>query len=237
MSIEVNNVHAAYYGDVDILHGVTMCAQKSKVTAIIGPNGAGKSTLLKTIFGFLKPRKGTITFDGEDITGAASFSLTLKGLRYIPQRRCIFPYLTVYENLRLGAWAAKIDKKEIKESINRIYEKFPSLKAREKVAAGRLSGGEQRMLEFGRALITSPKAILVDEPTAGLAPKVAKEIYQKLEGLKEEGIGIVLVDQNVRSALLLSDYVCVLKMGRIELEGPKGEFDKRMASLIREWLV
>lgn len=237
MSIEVKNVVAGYKGYIEILHGISIHAEKSKITCIIGPNGAGKSTLLKTIYGFLRPKQGTIFFDGEDITGVAPHKLVKKGLVYIPQRRAVFPDLTVLENLEMGAWIFRKERKRVTESINKIYERFPILKMRARVHASRLSGGEQRMLEIGRALITSPKSLLVDEPTAGLAPKVAEEVYQKLAELAKEKITILFVDQNVKKAVTLSDYTYIIKVGQTVQEGPREEFDKKLTPLIKEWLV
>lgn len=237
MSIEVKDVIAGYYRDVDVLHGASLYAEKSKITGIIGPNGAGKSTLLKTIYGFLKPKQGTILYDGEDITGLDPYALPLKGVSYVLQRRSIFPLLTVRKNLKMGAWIFRKDKKRIREYLSEVYNRFPVLKERENVKAGALSGGEQRMLELSRALIIRPKTILLDEPTAGLAPKVAMGIYRKLEEIKGEGITILFVDQNIKQAIKLSDYVYVLKSGRITLEGSSEEFHKKSRTLIKDWLI
>ena len=236
MSIEVRDVSASYVGDINILRGVSLTAEKGKITCIIGPNGAGKSTVLKTIFGFLKPKKGEIFFNDEKISGVPPYTLPEKGLTYIQQRSSVFPDLSVLENLRLGAWTIK-RKDLFEDALDRIFESLPILEEKRNLIAGSLSGGEQRMLELGRALLIFPKAMLVDEPSAGLAPKVAKEIYQKLEELKKDGVTILLADQNIKSGIAISDYVYVLKVGEIENHGPKGHFSSKMDSLVRDWLM
>jgi branched-chain amino acid transport system ATP-binding protein len=236
LSIEIKDLVCGYQKDIMILHGVSVFVEESKTTSIIGPNGAGKSTLLKAIYGFVKPRRGTVIFGGKNITGMGTHRLPHEGIAYVPQRISIFPRMTVKENLEMGAWIFRQNTKRLEESISRIYERFPILEKREKIEAGRLSGGEQRMLELSRALMIEPKAVLLDEPTAGLAPKVAERIYEKLDEIKEE-ISILMVDQNVKKALALSDYVYVLKGGRVVGEGSKGKFDERMRSMIRDWLL
>lgn len=236
MSVYAENIVAAYYGDIEILRNVSVQAEKGKITAVIGPNGAGKSTLLKIIYGFLRPRSGRVIFDGEDITRTASHLLPTKGLGLIPQRHTVFPYLSVDENLKLGAWSLFKDKKTVEKAISEIYERFPLLEKRGEQPAGKLSGGEQRMLEFARALMISPKALLVDEPTAGLSPKVAKQVYDKLTELRKMGIGMLVVDQNVKSALHISDFVYVMKMGEIAASGPIEKFQGELSHLVKDWL-
>lgn len=237
MSIELKNVVSGYRRKQEILHGVSLSAEKSKVTGIIGPNGAGKSTLLKTIYGIVRPRKGVVLFNGQNITGEDPHTLLKKGIAFIPQQRSVFIHLTVQENIKLGMWTFRKNKKRVEDSFDEINDTFPILRERKEVLAGKLSGGEQRMLELGRALVARPKAILLDEPTAGLAPKVAEEIYRNLEKLKELEITILFVDQNVRKAITLSDQIYVIKSGRVELGGVKEEFDKKKSALIRDWLI
>lgn len=238
MSLVVKDVFSRYStSSVDILHDVTVRAEKSRITGIIGPNGAGKSTLLKTIYGFLKPRKGKIYYKGNDITGLKPHVLALSmRIAYIPQERCIFPDLTVYGNLKVYMWTFRKDKEKVEKSIKEIYEIFPILKTKRNNKASSLSGGQQRMLEFSRVVIQQSELILIDEPTAGLAPKIAMEVYQKMERLKEEGRTVLFVDQNVRQAIRLSDYVYILKLGRIVEEGPKEKFEAELKSLIQEWI-
>jgi len=237
MSIEVENLVSGYWRDIDIIRNISLCAPVSKITGIIGPNGAGKSTLLKTIYGFLKPRKGVIYFKKEDITGVEPNLLLLKGISYIPQLRSIFPFLNVQENLEMGTWTFRKDRKRVKDAIKDVYDRFPVLEEKKKVQARFLSGGQQRMLEISRALMSHPKAILIDEPTAGLAPKPAAMIYNILKNLKEEKLSILFVDQNVREAVRLSDYIYILKMGEIALKSTKDEFRDKMEATIREWLM
>lgn len=236
LSIEVENVCSGYYGDFDVIHNFSLHAEKSKITCIIGPNGCGKSTLMKTIYGFLKPRKGRVSHGGFDITGTEPHVMLLRGISYIPQARNIFPYLSVYENLKMGAWLFRKDRLWVDEAIDRIFEMFPILKEREKVRAISLSGGEQKMLEIGRALIPNPEVILIDEPTAGLAPKIAHEIYKTLEGFKERGLTVLMVDQNVRQAIAFSDYLYVMEFGENKDEGSREKFESEMKKLIRSWI-
>lgn len=234
--LTVQEVFVGYYKDINILQGVSIKAKEAQITSIIGPNGVGKSTLLKAIYGFLKPNKGRIRYDGQDITGMNPYTAAKKGLAYIPQRRNVFPYLSVEENMEMGGWTFKRDKARIKGKLEENYERFPNLAEKRKVKAGNLSGGEQRMVELGRALMAEPKLLLVDEPTAGLAPKFAKEIRNKLEELKGEGKAIVLVEQNIREAIGIADYVYVLDLGRNKVEGSQGEFATDLKDLVKDWL-
>ncbi|MEM3407694.1 MAG: ABC transporter ATP-binding protein [Nitrososphaerota archaeon] len=222
MSLEAYDIVSGY-GKMEILHGVSLKAEKSKITAFIGPNGAGKSTLLKTIYGFIKPWKGQVIFDNEDVTNLDPDLKLKKGIAYVLQGRNIFPYMTVLENLQIAAYTWK-DRSKLKEKIKSILERFPILKGRENQLAGNLSGGEQRILELGRVLMLSPKAILFDEPTLGLAPKVIDELYEKIIELnKEDKITFLIVEQNVRKVLSVADYVYVLELGKNKLEGKANE--------------
>jgi branched-chain amino acid transport system ATP-binding protein len=222
--LEISELHVGYYKDLNILQGVSVCARQAKITAVLGPNGVGKSTLLKAIFGFVKPQRGTVHFAGQDITYIPSHQLVGLGISYIPQRQNVFAHMTVEENLEMGAWTFRRDKSRVRQKIEANYARFPILSDRRRSPAGQLSGGMQRMVEIGRALMTSPRLLLVDEPTAGLATMLAREMYQLLIQLKEEGITILLVDQNIRQAIKAADYVYVLELGRNRLEGPREEF-------------
>ncbi len=224
-TLEVRDLYVGYYKDLNILQGVSITAQKGKLTAILGANGVGKSTLLKAIYGFLRPNAGDVLLDGESLLGVPTFQRIRKGIAYIPQRPSVFPWMTVEENLELGAWTFRNDKQRIQQKLEENYERFPVLKDRRKSKAGELSGGMQRMVELGRTLMTDPKVILVDEPTAGLAKLLSEEVYDMLVRLRdEEGITIVLVDQEIRQALKIADYVYVLELGRNKFEGPVEEF-------------
>ena len=233
--LQVKEVYAGYYRDINILQGVDITAQEAKLTSIIGTNGVGKSTLLKAIYGFLKPNKGSIFWQDQDITGTDPYKMPKMGLTYIPQRRNVFPEMTVEENMRLGAWTFRGEKERIRKKLEDNYDRFPILRERRKQRAGNFSGGQQRMVELGRAMMIDPKLMLVDEPTAGLAPLVSMEIYDKLVELKGEGITIVLVDQNIKQAIEVSDYVYALALGKNMTEGPREDFDN-LKEQIKEWL-
>lgn len=234
MLVQMQNVTVGYYQDIMVLLDVTMQAREEKITTIIGPNGAGKSTVLKTIFGFLKPMDGKVMLDGKNITGQDPFSMPLEGIVFIMQDRGIFPFLTAEENLELGAWLFKKDKRRVKQSIDGIYNKYPVLQDRRTVYAGNLSGGEQRMLEIGKALMIDPEIILFDEPTAGLAPMVSNLIFEEVEKLRKEKRTLLMVEQNVKKALRITDYVYVLEFGRVTFEGTTEEINLR--EVVTPWI-
>jgi branched-chain amino acid transport system ATP-binding protein len=223
--IEIKDLHVGYYKDLDILRGVSLRAEKAKITTILGANGVGKSTLLKAIYGFLKPRAGQILLQGQDIAGTESHHLIELGVSYIPQHSSVFPYMSVEDNLRLGAWTFRNERERIQRKLEENYERFPDLRDRRNDNASVLSGGMQRMVEVGRTLMTEPKLILVDEPTAGLAKMLSANVYKMLTNLRDkEGITIILVDQEIRQALKIADYVYVLELGRNRVDGPTEEF-------------
>jgi branched-chain amino acid transport system ATP-binding protein len=223
--LEAKDLYVGYYKDLNILQGVSIKAQEEKITTVLGANGVGKSTLLKAIYGFLRPNGGEILLEGKNIIGTPTYELINQGISYIPQQPGIFRWMSVEENLEMGAWTFKQDKARIKRKLEENYERFPLLKDRRKSPAGELSGGMQRMVEVGRTLMTDPKVILVDEPTAGLAKLLAEEIYQMLADLRDkECMTIILVDQAIRQALKIADYVYVLELGRNKFEGPVEEF-------------
>ncbi len=223
--IEIKDLHVGYYKDLDILRGVSLKAEEAKITTVLGANGVGKSTLLKAIYGFLKPRAGQILLQGQNITGTPPHRLIELGVSYIPQHSSVFPHLSVENNLRLGAWTFRRDKARIRRKLEENYQRFPMLRDRRNDDAGLLSGGMQRMVEVGRTLMTDPKLILVDEPTAGLAKMLSAEVYRMLTDLRDkEGLTIILVDQEIRQALKIADYVYVLELGRNRVDGPTEEF-------------
>ena len=234
--LRVEEVYVGYYKDINVLQGVSLKAEEAQITSIIGPNGVGKSTLLKAIYGFLKPNKGRILYNGQDITGMDPYTAPRRGLAYIPQRRNVFPYLSVEENMEMGGWTFRRDRARIRRKLEENYERFPNLAAKRRVKAGFLSGGEQRMVELGRALMADPRLLLVDEPTAGLAPKFAKEIRNRLAELRGEGKAIILVEQNIREAIGIADYVYVLDLGRNKVEGSQDEFAADLKDLVKDWL-
>jgi branched-chain amino acid transport system ATP-binding protein len=223
--LEVKDLYVGYYKDLNILQGVSITAQEARITTVLGANGVGKSTLLKAIYGFLKPNSGQVLLEDQSLTGIPTHQRIDMGISYIPQQPGIFRWMTVKENLELGAWTFKKDKVRIRRKLEENYERFPMLKDRRKSKAGELSGGMQRMVEVGRTLMTEPKVVLVDEPTAGLAKLLSEEVYEMLVQLRdEEGMTIVLVDQEIRQALRIADYVYVLELGRNRFEGPVEEF-------------
>jgi len=223
--LEVRDLYVGYYRDLNILQGVSIKAEKGKITTVLGANGVGKSTMLKAIYGFLKPNAGEVLLEGKNVVGVPTHKLIDMGISYIPQQPGIFRWMTVEENLELGAWTFRNDKARIRQKLEENYERFPQLKDRRRSQAGELSGGMQRMVELGRTLMTDPRVILVDEPTAGLAALLSREVYQMLVDLRDrDGMTIVLVDQEIRQALKIADYVYVLELGRNRFEGPVEEF-------------
>jgi len=225
MMIEIKDLYVGYYKDLDILQGVTLKAEDAQIVTVLGANGVGKSTLLKAIYGFLKPHAGSILLDGKEILGIPSFELIRQGISYIPQHSSVFPFMSVEDNLRLGAWTFRDEKDRVEEKLEENYKRFPMLRERRKDDAGLLSGGMQRMVEVGRTLMTNPEVILVDEPTAGLAKMLSQDVYRMLTDLRDrDGLTIILVDQEIRDALKIADYVYVLELGRNRIDGKSEEF-------------
>ena len=223
--LEINDLYVGYYEDLHILRGLSLTAQTGKLTTILGANGVGKSTLLKAVYGFLKPHSGQVLLNGNDVTGTPTHRLIDLGISYIPQQPGVFKHMSVRENLMLGAWTFQKDRKRIESKIEDNFNRFPILREKQHDHAGSLSGGQQRMVEIGRTLMTDPEVILVDEPTAGLAKLLSEEVYDMLVDLRdEEGLTILLVDQEIREALKIADYVYVLELGRNKFEGPPSEF-------------
>lgn len=217
MLLEMNNIHAGY-GKIQILKGVSLQVDAGQVVSIIGPNGAGKSTMFKALFGLLKVTDGDIKFDGRDITNSPPAQLLKSGIAFVPQGRNVFPLMTVDQNLRLGAYIRK-QSPELEVDIERVYDTFPMLGDAKLKRAADLSGGQQQMLEMGRAMLLSPRLLLLDEPTLGLAPIVFKEIFRMIEKLREQGQTILMVEQNASQALDISDYAYVLELGQNKFEG------------------
>ncbi len=223
--LEVRDLHVGYYKDLHILQGVNLIARQAMITTVLGANGVGKSTLLRAIYGFLPPASGDVLFSGESITHMPTHERIRLGLSYVTQQPSIFPWMTVEDNVELGAWTFRGDKARIRHKLEENYTRFPALRARRKSNAGSLSGGQQRMVELSRTLMVEPKVILVDEPTAGLAKTLTDEVYRMLAGLRDQdGITIILVEQEIRQALKIADYVYVLELGRNKFEGPVAEF-------------
>jgi branched-chain amino acid transport system ATP-binding protein len=215
--LEVQNVSAGY-GVIQILWDVSFEAREKEIVSIIGPNGAGKTTLVKTIVGLLPTKKGTIRFKGENMEKLPPYEIVKKGINLIPEGREIFPRMTVEENLRLGAYIMN-DKSKVKDSKERVYQIFPVLKKKEKLLAQTLSGGEQQMLVIGRSLMSNPELLILDEPSLGLAPIIVEKVLDTLSKINEDGVTILLVEQNIRDSLTIANRGYVLEEGKIIIEG------------------
>ena len=207
-----------YYGMIQAIKGISLDVNQGEVIALIGANGAGKTTTLHTITGLLRPKTGSIMFDGVDITRIAPHKIVSMGMAHVPEGRRVFSELTVLQNLRLGAYTRK-DKNEIEESLAGVYKRFPRLEERKNQIAGTLSGGEQQMLAMGRALMSKPKIILMDEPSMGLSPIYVNEIFQIIQDESADGVTVLRVEQNAKKALSIADRAYVLETGTISLEG------------------
>lgn len=223
--LEIQDLYVGYYRDLNILQGINLTAKSGAITTVLGANGVGKSTLLKAIYGFLRPNDGKILLDGDSLIGVPTHERINRGIAYIPQQPGVFRWMSVEENLELGAWTFRNDRSRIITKLEENYARFPALRDRRGSNAGELSGGMQRMVEIGRTLMTNPKVILVDEPTAGLAKLLSEEVYQMLVDLRDkEELTILLVDQEIRAALKIADYVYVLELGRNKFDGPASDF-------------
>ena len=204
----------AGYGKMAILHDVTFEVRVGEMVSVIGPNGAGKSTAFKTIVGFLRPQSGRVRFDGQDITGLRPDQVLPRGLAYVPQGRIVFPQMTVLENLEMGAYIER-DGARIRAALERVYGLFPILAERRSQKAGTMSGGEQQMVAIGRALMSEPRLLLLDEPSGGLAPAFVSEIAAIVRSLKGQRVTMVMVEQNIRLALTVADRILILRDGRV----------------------
>jgi branched-chain amino acid transport system ATP-binding protein len=219
--LEVNNLHV-HYGVIEAIKGISFEVNKGEVIALIGANGAGKTTTLHTVSGLLKPSEGTVIFEGKDITKIPGHKIVSLGMAHVPEGRRVFAQLSVYENLLMGAYTRK-DKEEIQNSLQMVYDRFPRLEERKNQMAGTLSGGEQQMLAMGRALMSNPGIILMDEPSMGLSPIFVNEIFDIIQKVSEAGTTVLLVEQNAKKALSIADRAYVLETGRIVLEGKAEE--------------
>ncbi|MBM6855447.1 ABC transporter ATP-binding protein [Mediterraneibacter glycyrrhizinilyticus] len=215
--LEVKDLEV-YYGVIQAIKGVSFEVNQGEVIALIGANGAGKTTILHTITGLLSPKKGQVLFEGKDITKVPAHKIVSMGMAHVPEGRRVFAELSVYENLKMGAYTRK-DKGEIEESLANVYKRFPRLEERKNQMAGTLSGGEQQMLAMGRALMSKPKIILMDEPSMGLSPILVNEIFDIIQAVSESGTTVLLVEQNAKKALSIADRAYVLETGNIVLEG------------------
>lgn len=213
----------AGYGDIEALHGINMRVDPGEAVALIGANGAGKSSVLRTVSGLIKARGGQVSFNGEDIASQSPEQRVFNGIAHVPEGRRIFSALTVKENLLVGAHVRHLSKADIRLDLERVYELFPRLKEREKQLGWSLSGGEQQMLAIGRGLMSRPKVLLLDEPSLGLAPRLAEEVYEKIANINEGGLAVVLVEQNTVLALQVAARAYVLENGHVVLRGKAAE--------------
>ncbi len=234
--LAASNLVAGYLPGINILQGVSVDAVRGQVRCVLGPNGTGKSTLLKTLFGFLPPWEGEVHLEGRDLRGVLPHEMGRHGVAYLPQRPSIFPHLTVDVNLRLGAWQYKGDRRRVEDLVENALERFPMLRERQRQPAGTLSGGQQRQLEIARSLMLDPVVFLIDEPTAGIEPRVAALIYGLIKDIAAQDKAVLLVDQNIKRALEIADYVYVMRTGTVLSEGSREAFGGDTEALVARWL-
>ena len=236
--LALDNVDVAYHGDIRILRGLSLAVRPGLITGVIGPNGAGKSTALRALYGLLKPVAGEVLIDGRTATGLPPWKFIEHGIALVPQQRSLFNELSVEDNLRLACWSFRRDRQRVEEALERAYVQFPMLRDKRRDLAGSMSGGQQRFLELARALALEPEVILLDEPTAMIAPRFSKEIYAFIRALPARGVTVILVDQNVRQCAAVSDYLYVLELGRNRAEGGREMFEgeSQLQRLIAEWI-
>ena len=215
--LEVKDIHV-FYGMIHALKGVSFEVSQGEVIALIGANGAGKTTTLHTVTGLLRAKKGSILFEGQDITRVPAHKIVQMGIAHVPEGRRVFSQLSVFDNLKMGAFTRK-DKQEIEESLEIVYRRFPRLEERKNQRAGTLSGGEQQMLAMGRALMSRPRLIVMDEPSMGLSPILVNEIFDIIKVVSESGTTVLLVEQNAKKALSIADRAYVLETGSVTMEG------------------
>lgn len=233
MMLEIKNLVAGYLPDVNVLQGINIHVNQAELVCMIGPNGAGKSTVLRVISGILRPSSGEILFDGKNIGGLRPDLVLRQGIAHVPQGHSSFPEMTVQENLLMGAYVLN-NRAERERRMDKVYAMFPFLKERKNEKAGNFSGGQQKILEVGRALMLEPKMILLDEPSLGLAPITAKQVFETIKSLKNEmGMTVLMVEQNAKSGLAIADRAYVLELGVERLEGPAKTLlsDPRVAEL------
>jgi branched-chain amino acid transport system ATP-binding protein len=235
-TLKIADVVAGYTAGHPVLRGVNLVAQPGRITVVLGPNGAGKSTLLRAIAGFLQPSSGSIVLGDNDIDSLPAHRHMEHGIALLPQGRSTFPELTVAENIELGGWTMRGDRALLRQAVEAMFARYPYLRALRDRPAGSLSGGQQRAVEIARLIICDPKVLLIDEPSVGLSPIIAAQIYRELEALKAEGRTILLVDQDVRAAIKIADYVYVLNSGKNDVEGDRSAFEGDLGVMVRRWL-
>lgn len=234
--VVVEGVTAGYGPGIMVLHDIDLEVAAGKVTAVLGRNGSGKSTLLRVLYGLLQPTAGSIRLDRQPLGDVPTHRRLEMGMAFLPQGHSVFGELSVEENLLVGGWPFGRDTTRVTDALSRTYGRYPLLEERSQIAAGSLSGGQQRILEIARMMFTDPDVLLIDEPSVGLAPNLVDDIYTEIEHLKLEGKTILLVDQNVEAAVELADRVYVLEYGRVEATGDAADFATDVAAIVRGWL-
>ncbi len=234
--LAVRNLVAGYVPGHPILRGVNLEVAPARITVVLGPNGAGKSTVLKVLAGFLAVQSGSIRLDETEIAGLPAHRHAASGIALLPQGHSVFPDLTVAENVELGGWILRGDRIRLRRAVDAVFARYPNLHPLRDKPAGSLSGGQQRAVEIARLLVADPRVLLIDEPSVGLSPAIATQVYRELVALKAEGRTILLVDQDVRAAIRIADYVYVLNSGRNDVEGDRAAFEGDLGSMVRGWL-
>jgi ABC-type branched-subunit amino acid transport system ATPase component len=235
--LSIDSLRVGYVRGVDILQGISLHAEQGRITGIIGPNGAGKSTLLKSVFGFLPAHAGSIRLRGRELRELLPAEIKRLDISYVPQGINTFAQLTVRENLQMGCWTFRHDHARIREGMAEIFELFPVLHRKQHDRATYLSGGEAKMLSIAKELISRPTLLLVDEPSAGLAPRFTDQVYEFLLRRRDAGLTILLVDQNIRKCLEVSQYLYMLEMGQVKLEGEREVFAGQIREIVRDSLL
>ena len=240
-AVEVSNLVKIYPGSgrgpgKQALKGIDLKIARGSFFGLLGPNGAGKSTLLRAIAGFLPPASGSIELGDNDIAGLPPHRHVEHGIALLPQGRSTFPELTVAENIELGGWTLRSDRARLRAAVEAMFARYPHLRELRERPAGSLSGGQQRAVEIARLVVCNPTLLLIDEPSVGLSPIIAAQVYRELEALKAEGRTILLVDQDVRAAIKIADYVYVLNSGKNDIEGDRSAFEGDLGVMVRRWL-
>jgi branched-chain amino acid transport system ATP-binding protein len=242
VGVRMVKVTAEYFPGQPILEDLSLVAESGRITLILGPNGSGKSTALRVLTGLLRPRSGTVELVGEGgtttpVTDLPAHERAGRKIAYLPQGHSIFPAMSVHQNLMMGAWPLRRSRAARNAAVSAVYDRYPWLRDRRRSMAASLSGGQQRILEVARLLVADPDVILIDEPSAGVAPALAAEMYAEISAMRTDGRTVILVDQDVRPALAIADTVYALRSGRNERSGPAADFTADIASLVRDWLA
>lgn len=236
MHLKVRDIHVRYDGDVDTLSGVSIDVAPGQLVGVIGPNGAGKSTLLKSIGRLVGLSSGSIALDGKDMRGIGPHELARRGVGYLMEGHSVFPGMSVEENLLLGAWSIRGNASGVRAAVESAFGRAPILKEKRKINAGLLSGGQQRILEIERLYMTRPRLIILDEPSIGLSPKLAEEMLQQIVDFRDQGAAVLLVDQNARRIAQVADFIYVMQLGSIRIQGPGQELLPNIDRIVSEFI-